>query len=89
MLRFAKLLLYLGYCSLGVVVGLLWLNPAQYEGPSTAAVMTEYATLYCRRDTHHDRMFQLGGAAAISRIVVKADLGKLAQLEYVKCKLQG
>jgi hypothetical protein len=48
--------------------------------------MQEYLAAFCAKDDSHDKQFIIGTAAAMSRIVVKANLGNLALVEYAKCK---
>lgn len=83
----------LGYFILGTsysvvlsVMLLLALNPAQYEKSITAAMIAEYQHLYCSRDKTIEVPMQIGGAAALSRIIVNADLGLMAQALYVNCR---
>lgn len=85
-MRLAKLLLYFGYCSIGTVLALLAVNPANYANVSQRAILHEYLAAFCTKDERHDKQFVIGTAAAMSRIVVEANLGTVALAEYAKCK---
>jgi hypothetical protein len=61
MQRFVKFLLYCGYCSVGTVLTLLYIDPAQFGAPATRAVMSASESLYCHKHTHDDVNFQIGG----------------------------
>jgi len=79
-------ILYTAYSVVLSVVLLLALNPRQYEAPIMEAVTSEYSKLYCGRDKAQEVAMQIGGAAALSRIIVSADLGTWAQAVYLNCR---
>ena len=87
LLNITKLLLYIGYCTIGAVVITLVINPKHYASGTIKSVLGEYKNLYCTRDTRHPIEYQIGGAAAVSRIIVHSNLGVYAIAEYAKCKL--
>ena len=77
----------LGCCAATAVTAVLLLNPAQALNETQSVVMHEYLAAFCSKDDRHDKQFVIGTAAAMSRIVVKANLGPLALAEYAKCKI--
>ncbi len=83
-MRFAKLLLYFGYCSIGSVLLLLFFNPANYASVAQRAVLNEYNNIYCLKpeEARKDPIRHSAMAAVMSRLTIKADLGNLALLEY-------
>jgi hypothetical protein len=77
----------LGCCAAFAVTAVWLLNPAQALNETQSVVMGEYLAAFCSKDDRHDKQFVIGTAAAMSRIVVKANLGNLALAEYAKCKV--
>jgi hypothetical protein len=64
-------------------------DPVSRVSQVQGAILGEYMEKYCRRIHLTDRdaiTAELGGMAAISRIVIKTGLGPLALAEYAKCK---
>ena len=45
--------------------------------------MREYLAAFCVKDDRHDKQFVIGSMAALSRIVVKANLGTIAPAEGI------
>lgn len=80
--------LYSAYSLLAVVLALLWINPANHGSDAQKAILAEYDGLYCIpvEEARKNPLQHSAVAAAMSRIVVKADLGILAIAEYARCK---
>jgi hypothetical protein len=73
-------------CCGATLLGALGLIETQETSETQRIILAEYLSIYCTKDGRHDPMFVIGSEAAISRIVVKANIGALALLEYAKCK---
>jgi hypothetical protein len=73
---------FMGACALYIAV-----RPTQAINKTQTVVMREYLNAFCQRDDRHDKLFIIGQAAAMSRIVVKAGIGELALVELAKCKV--
>jgi hypothetical protein len=60
---------------------------AVLEGrPAQKAIVTEFVASYCHPSTAINESFQLGGAAALSRLAIESGLQPMAWAEYLKCK---
>lgn len=77
------------YSVVGSVALLLLMNPMQYASEAQKAILSEYDGLYCTpaAEARKNPLQHSAVAAAMSRIVVKTNLGSLALAEYVKCKV--
>jgi hypothetical protein len=82
---FAALML-IACCAVCSFATTWWINPVQDLNETQKIVLNEYLAAFCAKDDRHDRQFIFGTMAAMSRIVVKANLGNLALAEYAKCK---
>jgi hypothetical protein len=83
-----KLLISCTLTALITTLGVLFLlTPVQDLNATQRAVLDEYLATYCVKDTTHNGWFVVGQSAALSRIVVRANLGNLALIEYAKCKI--
>jgi hypothetical protein len=82
-----KHIAYILAYSAALAVALVALNPRQNANETQEVILKEYLAAFCVKDDRHSKDFVIGTAAAMSRIVVKANLGKLALAEYAKCKV--
>jgi len=73
---------------IGAVLLLLILNPANYTSASQRSILEEYLSVYCLKpeEAKKDPAKFSAQGALMSRLTIKANLGTLALLEYVKCK---
>lgn len=56
------------------------------DKPAQGAVVAEFVARYCHPDGKLDPNFQMGEAAALSRVSIKSGLQPMAWAEYLKCK---
>jgi hypothetical protein len=81
-------LILVACCTACSLVTAWLLNPMQSLNETQSVVMQEYLAAFCSKDERHDKQFVIGTAAALSRIVVKANLGNLALAEFAKCQVR-
>jgi len=87
-MKLAKILLHCGYCSIGIVLGLLYINPARYEGQAGRAIVDQFAATYCNlhpAQSKADADLQSAMAGLMSRMSIDAGVGLVAREAYLKC----
>ena len=81
--------IYILVCLLSVAGGgaaaYLAIDPVSKADRAQKAILAEYLATYCHPDQDHLEAF-IAQAAALSRVMVKAELGDVALAEYAKCR---
>jgi hypothetical protein len=65
----------------------IFINPKNDLDEARSAILQEYLSVYCYRDTRHSLDYRVGETAILSRLTIKAGIGEIALAEYAKCKI--